>query len=77
MTYFFDRTQLGLTFVLPKLNSGCQHDRLFSVDFLILETFLKQFYEDFWGIRLFVLLLYKSVKVSTKVELDKNSTFLI
>ena len=37
---------------IPKLNSGCQHDRLFSVDFLILETFLKQFFkEDFYFLR--------------------------
>ena len=41
--------------VSTKVNSGCRHDRLFSVDFLILETFLKQFYEDFWGIRTFII----------------------
>ena len=36
--------------------SECRHDRLVSVDYLIiLETFLKQFQVDFWGILIFIL----------------------
>ena len=62
---------------LIRFDSECRHDGLFSVDCLILETILKQFYDNFWGTFTFIIWIPMYIEIFLEIYIIKEKYYVV